>query len=1086
MLVLLSVVAWPDVWLRHDALSPTDLIYFYTPWAVHATEDTVPGTNPVLSDLVDMFYPQMEYMRKCLKEGDIPFWCDKIQNGTPFLLVIKHELMTLPLLALIMLLKVPVGLTVFFIFRHLIGGLFLYKYARIIGMDRWAGLCGAIAFSYCKYTIQDFILPMDFQLFLIPMVAYGTERIIRDRSLLWVWLIPVLHWMNILSGFPAGTAYCLYFLALYAAWRATFQPGRRLRLLGLFALLNVIPFLAAAPALVATADFFSGFDWSYRESYWSWRLPMTSLLTWFFPIIYGPPYARGTPIGWWYEYAFHIGTLPVLLVIQSLLFRRYDNVRVFFLLFTAWLIAILYNVGNILEHVVRHLPVFNSNPNTRQKLLLVFTLAILFAYALNDLPRVTARLRKLAAILAAPIGVVAAAFAARYALSAEATAFVRSAFWLQAAAVLASLGVFVVLGLGVRAGVWVKALAVLVLFVDLQLWDKSWYPLSFGDRNLTRGTGEAIAERRIAVGWNPTIRRETFYPKIPAMDFLIENIGPHKLLGLNTTCLANVPLFYGVNNFSGRGFFDARQKGLYRLVNEDAFTGGQNTAFFFESSLRTRLASPIVDALGIKYVALDHRMQIEDLQRDYAVKQTDWNAQIAIAPGQSLRQSFTPSRSIKLDRCMIQIAQGLWKSASPAELRLRDATDGREAACAHARWIPAMRRLEFDLDGFETIPGHEYVVTLTTKPDAGGPVDVLCTKDVDIIRSGSIDWDGGPWKGDLTFSLFADHGNTYAFDQKEWNDSAQLLAGESLTQTYRAARELTVDRFDVRVQENALSDPAGCRLTITDVESGEKREWTDAEWDSERGVLAFGLDRHALPPGREVELRLDIDGANAGHLAVYCTKEVDVLPEGTLSIGGRPRGGDLTASLYAVGRHDLSKYKLVFEREIVVLENTQVYGRAWLAGGLSYGSPEQVLSALSEATGDLRELIWAEEDMRAIAGAPRPAARVTGRVVPVELRSSKQVFSAEADRDCYLVVGDNYDHGWRAFIDGSETGVFRADYNLRAICLPKGSHKVEFVYRPPWLVPATALALFTMAGHLYLIRRMRRKARPLSEKAAAQ
>ena len=41
-----------------------------------------------------------------------------------------------------------------------------------------------------------------------------------------------------------------------------------------------------------------------------------------------------------------------------------------------------------------------------------------------------------------------------------------------------------------------------------------------------------------------------------------------------------------------------------------------------------------------------------------------------------------------------------------------------------------------------------------------------------------------------------------------------------------------------------------------------------------------------------------------------------------------------------------------------------------------------------------------------------------------------------------------YPAGWRAFIDGEEVPILRADYTLRALLIDEGSHEVEFVYDP--------------------------------------
>ena len=38
--------------------------------------------------------------------------------------------------------------------------------------------------------------------------------------------------------------------------------------------------------------------------------------------------------------------------------------------------------------------------------------------------------------------------------------------------------------------------------------------------------------------------------------------------------------------------------------------------------------------------------------------------------------------------------------------------------------------------------------------------------------------------------------------------------------------------------------------------------------------------------------------------------------------------------------------------------------------------------------------------------------------------------------------------GWKAFIDGNKTNIYRANHGFRGIVVPKGNHKIEFVYRP--------------------------------------
>jgi hypothetical protein len=54
----------------------------------------------------------------------------------------------------------------------------------------------------------------------------------------------------------------------------------------------------------------------------------------------------------------------------------------------------------------------------------------------------------------------------------------------------------------------------------------------------------------------------------------------------------------------------------------------------------------------------------------------------------------------------------------------------------------------------------------------------------------------------------------------------------------------------------------------------------------------------------------------------------------------------------------------------------------------------------------------------------------------------------KAAEDSLLVLSDTYYPGWKAFVDGKETKIYRADYTFRAIPLNAGTHRVEFVYDP--------------------------------------
>jgi len=67
--------------------------------------------------------------------------------------------------------------------------------------------------------------------------------------------------------------------------------------------------------------------------------------------------------------------------------------------------------------------------------------------------------------------------------------------------------------------------------------------------------------------------------------------------------------------------------------------------------------------------------------------------------------------------------------------------------------------------------------------------------------------------------------------------------------------------------------------------------------------------------------------------------------------------------------------------------------------------------------------------------------RFTGKESPNRLE-----LEVRAPEDGFLVRLENFHYGWRAFVDGENTKIYRANYAFQAIKVPKGSHKVIFQF----------------------------------------
>lgn len=73
---------------------------------------------------------------------------------------------------------------------------------------------------------------------------------------------------------------------------------------------------------------------------------------------------------------------------------------------------------------------------------------------------------------------------------------------------------------------------------------------------------------------------------------------------------------------------------------------------------------------------------------------------------------------------------------------------------------------------------------------------------------------------------------------------------------------------------------------------------------------------------------------------------------------------------------------------------------------------------------------------------------VTGTVQLLSYAPNKVVLHSATDGDAYLYVSDTWYSGWRAYVDGNETRIYKANLAFRAVRIPAGQHTIVFRYLP--------------------------------------
>lgn len=172
--------------------------------------------------------------------------------------------------------------------------------------------------------------------------------------------------------------------------------------------------------------------------------------------------------------------------------------------------------------------------------------------------------------------------------------------------------------------------------------------------------------------------------------------------------------------------------------------------------------------------------------------------------------------------------------------------------------------------------------------------------------------------------------------------------------------------------------------------------------------LLSSVDLTADVPGLRIAGRWDVDSgpASLASPSVYLLENPAFLPRYYLVSNARVVEDDGTA-LDTVAQGEVDPASTVL-----------------LAGGALDGRPPIPANPSQGTVGGWAEVISAHNDV--------------------------VVVRVSTDRPAYLVTSDAYWPGWRAYVDGREVPVMRANVAGRAVALAKaGAHEVEFRFEPP-------------------------------------
>ncbi|MEK6553551.1 MAG: YfhO family protein, partial [Bacteroidota bacterium] len=165
-----------------------------------------------------------------------------------------------------------------------------------------------------------------------------------------------------------------------------------------------------------------------------------------------------------------------------------------------------------------------------------------------------------------------------------------------------------------------------------------------------------------------------------------------------------------------------------------------------------------------------------------------------------------------------------------------------------------------------------------------------------------------------------------------------------------------------------------------------------------------------------------------------------------------------------------------------VNRNDMSLPRVYFVDSVAQKSSVEILNAIKENSFNPNKLAFVNSlDFKFDKGDSTNTARIS------EYKDERISAETKSQGNCFLFFGTTYLPGWKAFVDGAETTIHKTNHGFMGIVVPKGEHKVEFVYEPKNFVLGKYLSLLLnllMFGGLVFTFFLSRKKKAAEKKKA--
>lgn len=239
-----------------------------------------------------------------------------------------------------------------------------------------------------------------------------------------------------------------------------------------------------------------------------------------------------------------------------------------------------------------------------------------------------------------------------------------------------------------------------------------------------------------------------------------------------------------------------------------------------------------------------------------------------------------------------------------------------------------------------------------------------------------------------------------------------------------------------------------------------KKPWEETILNKEKDNLSYRVFNLTDPQGPFNDSRTSyyfksIGGYSAAKLRRYqdlidahITEEVNPMYQSVRQQGNQLFLMPSDSTGYPVLNMLNMKYAIVNADNPLVIENANAFGNAWFVdNAVLANTPNEESDALR--TINLRNTLVTDVKFKDFVKDFRPHHDSTANIQLTKYAPDYVEYDYQAAEDGMVVFSEiYYPYGWNAYIDGNPADHFRANYALRAMNVPAGSHHIRFEFRP--------------------------------------